>query len=78
MTTVGAYEAKTHLGELLQQVEAGDVVTITRHGRAVARLVPAAPATGSPDAVVAAIRRARVGIRKGRLSVKQMVHEGRR
>lgn len=78
MTTVGAYEAKTHLGELLQQVEAGDVVTITRHGRAVARLVPAAPAAAAPEAAVSAIRTARAGIRRGRLSVRHMIEEGRR
>lgn len=38
--TVGAFEAKTHLSELLQRVEAGEQVTITKHGRPVARLVP--------------------------------------
>ena len=37
---MGAFEAKTHLSELLQRVEAGEVVTITKHGRPVARLVP--------------------------------------
>jgi len=39
---VGAFEAKTKLAELLDKVEAGDVVTITRHGKAVARLTPLA------------------------------------
>lgn len=38
--TVGAFEAKTHLSSLLQRVEAGEVVTITKHGRPIARLVP--------------------------------------
>lgn len=38
--TVGAFEAKTHLSSLLQRVESGEVVTITKHGRPVARLVP--------------------------------------
>lgn len=38
--TVGAFEAKTRLSELLAQVEAGEQVTITKHGRPVARLVP--------------------------------------
>ena len=37
---VGAFEAKTKLAELLDKVEAGDVVTITRRGKAVARLMP--------------------------------------
>ena len=44
MITVGSFEAKTKLAELLDKVEAGEVVTITRHGKAVAKLVPAAGA----------------------------------
>lgn len=38
---IGAYEAKTRLPELLQQVKAGKQFTITNRGRAVADLVPA-------------------------------------
>lgn len=40
MTSVGAFEAKTHLSALLDRVERGEQVTITRHGRPVAKLVP--------------------------------------
>lgn len=39
--TVGAYEAKTTLPALLDLVERGREITITRHARQVARLVPA-------------------------------------
>jgi prevent-host-death family protein len=38
--SVGAFEAKTHLSNLLRQVELGEEVTITKHGRPIARLVP--------------------------------------
>lgn len=41
MTEVGAFEAKNKLSALLDRVEQGEEVTITRHGRPVARLVPA-------------------------------------
>jgi len=42
MREVGVLEAKTHLSALLDAVERdGETVTITRHGRAVARLAPA-------------------------------------
>ena len=41
MHTVGSYEAKTHLPQLLERVEHGETITITRHGKPVARLVPA-------------------------------------
>jgi prevent-host-death family protein len=39
MITVGAFEAKTKLSELLDRVERGEEVVITRHGKAVARLI---------------------------------------
>jgi prevent-host-death family protein len=38
---VNVYAAKTHLSRLIDQVNAGEEVVITRHGRPVARLVPA-------------------------------------
>ncbi len=37
---VSAFDAKTHLSQLLQEVEKGRVITITRRGKSVARLVP--------------------------------------
>ena len=40
METIGAYEAKTHLSKLLDRVARGESLTITRHGKPVARLVP--------------------------------------
>ena len=39
-TTVGAYEAKTKLPELLERAASGEEITITKHERPVARLVP--------------------------------------
>jgi prevent-host-death family protein len=44
MRQVGAFEAKNKLGQLLDLVEQGEEVTITRHGREVARMVPIRPA----------------------------------
>jgi prevent-host-death family protein len=40
MSEIGAYEAKTHLPELLKRVEKGERFLITKHGRPVAALVP--------------------------------------
>ena len=40
MREVQASEAKTHLPRLLDDVERGETILITRHGRAIARLVP--------------------------------------
>lgn len=42
MVTVNLAQAKAHLSELLDKVEAGEEVVITRHGRAVAHISPAA------------------------------------
>jgi prevent-host-death family protein len=40
MRQVQSSEAKTHLPQLLDDVERGETIVITRHGRAIARLVP--------------------------------------
>lgn len=42
MVTVSLAEAKARLSELLDQVEAGEEVVITRHGRAIAKISPMA------------------------------------
>jgi prevent-host-death family protein len=38
--TVNVYEAKTHLSKLISRVEAGEEITLSRNGRAVAKIVP--------------------------------------
>jgi prevent-host-death family protein len=40
MGTIGLFEAKTHLSELVARAEAGEEVIITRHNKPVAKLVP--------------------------------------
>ena len=57
MRSVGAFEAKTHLAALLNAVAAGEQITITRHGRPVARLVPPED-TAPPDVARTIARRA--------------------
>ena len=44
MESIGAFAAKTHFSALLERVAQGETITITRHGTAVARLVPVAAA----------------------------------
>jgi prevent-host-death family protein len=41
LAEIGAFEAKNKLSWLLDRVEQGEEITITRHGRPVARMVPA-------------------------------------
>lgn len=79
MKEVGAFEAKSRLGQLLDRVEAGEEVVITRRGKAVARLVPPNSTfdlTRSRRAAQA-IRTMRKGVTLGRLRVKDLINEGR-
>jgi len=62
MREVGAFEAKTHLSELIAAVEAGEVVTITRRGRPVARLMPIAESSAERVSAVERIRHLRAGL----------------
>jgi len=76
---VGVYEAKTQLPRLLQQVARGQRVTITRHGVAVAVLVPAERRRRrAVTDVIADLKTFGRGRRLGRLSLRAMIHEGRR
>ena len=79
MREVGAFEAKNRLGTLLDWVENGEEVMITRRGRAVARLVPAAPGVDRAKAMQAAanIRARSVGVTLDGLRIKDLVNEGR-
>jgi len=62
MIKVGAFEAKTHLSALLDKVAAGEEVLITRHGKAIARLVRAEDAAREDvDAVIAKLKALRAG-----------------
>jgi len=79
MKTVGTFEAKTHLSTLLEQVERGEEITISRHGKAVARLVPVgAVSRARLDDTVARLKAFRKGRRLGDLSAKALIEEGRR
>lgn len=80
MAQVGAYEAKTHFAALLDRVERGERISITRHGRVVAVL---APPPEMPDRTVEEAIAEIIEMRKGRalghdLSVRDLINAGRR
>lgn len=78
MITVGAYEAKTRLSELLALVSNGEVVTITKHNHPVAMLTPVAPARDVAD-VLAAMADLRRSLGSGSpVDVREWIEEGRR
>ncbi len=76
---IGAFEAKTRLSELLRETERGRSFLIRRRGKAVARLVPAAPKLRGGDfgEVLAAFRRIRQRV-SGKVNVRALVEAGRR
>ncbi len=80
---VGAFEAKTKLAELLDKVEAGESVTITRRGREVARLVgvKSADEQARLQALIDEIKRTRVGKDRGAKpgsTIPELIKAGRR
>jgi prevent-host-death family protein len=79
MPEVGVFEAKNTLSALLDQVEQGAEITITRRGRAVAKLVPVAAGFDRDKARRAAdnlLARSK-GVTLGGLKIKDLVDEGR-
>ena len=80
MESVGSFEAKTHLPQLLERVARGEEFTITKHGKPMARLVPAVSATPKSDirAAVEAMKQFRKGRSLGASSIREMIEEGRR
>lgn len=76
--SVGSYEAKTHLPRLLDLVEEGQAVTITRRSREVARLVPTTDPTAK-QAVFSQIRALRSQIARDRpITARELIDAGRR
>jgi prevent-host-death family protein len=79
MREIEAFEVKNKLEQLLDWVEAGEEVVITRRGRVVARLVPPRPVVDPDQArnAAAGIRAMSKGVKLGGLKVKNLVAEGR-
>lgn len=76
---VGAFEAKTHLAELLRQVEEGRSFEICRRGKPIARLVP--PSKDNGHAQPSEVRDAFRSVRKrvsGRINIRALIEAGRR
>jgi len=79
MKTVGAFEAKTHLNELLRRASKGETIRITVRGVPVAKLVPAEQ-EGQKDLrkTVRELRELRKGASLDGLSLRELIDEGRR
>ena len=76
---IGAYEAKTKLPALLQEVSKGNSYTITRRGQPIAVLSPVNPSPlESLDEAVESIKELRKKYELKGLSVKKLISEGRK
>ncbi|HSZ19598.1 MAG TPA: type II toxin-antitoxin system prevent-host-death family antitoxin [Candidatus Acidoferrum sp.] len=80
MASVGAFEAKTHLSDLLDRVARGEKITITRHGVPAALLIPVEEKQVKPThrEIVEGMRALRKRVKPGKMTVREMVKEGRR
>ena len=79
MHAVGVFEAKNKLAALIDRVEQGEEVLITRHGKAITWLVPAMPTFDRDKArqVAHNLIEASRGITLGGLKIKDLINEGR-
>jgi len=81
---VGMFEAKTKLSALVEEVEKGGTVVITRHGKPVAKLVRAQPELTAEDieqrrAAIAGLRQLarKLNIKATHEEIKSWINEGR-
>jgi prevent-host-death family protein len=77
-STIGVYDLKVHLSSVLEEVLAGRVVTVTRHGHPIARIQPLSVSTESSRRdTVNRLRASRKGRKLG-MSTKDAIALGRR
>jgi prevent-host-death family protein len=81
METVGSFEAKTHLPQLLARVAKGEEIMITKHGKPVARLMPVAGIKPQRDIrqVIEELKAFSKGNTLGEgITIRELIDEGRR
>ncbi len=72
MRSVGAFEAKAHLSKLLEAVEHGESITITRNGKPVAELRPVEDRRTKAREAIEAIKKLRAGVTLGGISPREL------
>ena len=76
--SIGAYEARTKLSAILEEVRRGERYTITKHGRPLALLIPVT-AAADPRSAIEALRSFREGKKLDvRINTRELIQEGRR
>jgi prevent-host-death family protein len=79
MQTIGLFEAKQKLSELVERASEGEKIGITRRGRLAALIVPATPELSMAEAFarIDQIRKRVKPLPKG-MTIKDLIEEGRR
>ena len=79
MSEVGAFEAKTHLPQLLKRVQQGERFVITKHKHPVAELIPfRQPDRDRIQTAIQGLKEFQRTHSLGGLTVRRMLEEGRR
>lgn len=79
MDKLSVYDAKARFSALVERAEAGRSTVITKRGRVVAKIVPAAALRWDRAAVLDEAEAFRKSVKiKGRISVRKLIEEGRR
>lgn len=79
MRSIGAYEAKTNLARLLDEVARGETIVITKHGVPVAKLVPPGRERQDIGETIDELRTLRRRIEPlGDLTLRELIEDGRR
>jgi prevent-host-death family protein len=79
MESVSLFEAKTHLHQLLDRVAQGEEIAITKHGKPVARLVPAVLPKADVRQVIEELKAFSKGNTLGEgVTIRDLIEEGRR
>lgn len=78
MKSIGVHEARAKFSRLLDEVERGETITITRHGRPIARVVPVRGRQRSVKETIAALKAFRQGHTLADITIKELIEEGRR
>lgn len=77
--SVGAFEAKTHLADLLRRAESGERIIIKRRGKPVAMLTPyeSPRPRRNMEEILAAMERIRNSV-EGPINIRELIEEGRK
>lgn len=78
MDKLSVYDAKAHFSALIERAQSGQSTVITKHGRVVARVVPAKESAWDRSAVLDEAEALRKKLKvKGRFKIADLIAEGR-